>query len=124
VEVTCEIVLPEPPEEVWTALTDTERLEEWFANDVELEVEEGASGVFRWGDGEVRVALVEEVVPGERLAFRWSDGKTGESRVVFTLVGGDHGTRLTVTETQIGPTACPGWATAVGLRTVLTAVRA
>jgi uncharacterized protein YndB with AHSA1/START domain len=124
VEVTREIVLPEPPEEVWAALTEAERLEEWFANRVELEVEEGGSGVFRWGDGEVRVALVEEVVPVRRLAFRWSDGETGESRVVFTLAGADEGTRLTVTETQIGPTACAGWATAVALRTVLAAVGA
>ena len=30
-----EIVLPAPREEVWDALTDAERLEEWFANDVE-----------------------------------------------------------------------------------------
>ena len=35
-EVKREIVLPAEPDEVWSALTDSERLEEWFANDVEL----------------------------------------------------------------------------------------
>ena len=33
-EVTREIVLPAAPDEVWEALTDPERLSEWFANDV------------------------------------------------------------------------------------------
>ena len=30
-----EIVLPAPREEVWEALTSPERLEDWFANDVD-----------------------------------------------------------------------------------------
>ena len=36
-EVTREVVLEAPVEEVWDALTDPEQLEEWFANDVELD---------------------------------------------------------------------------------------
>ena len=36
-----EITLDAPPEEVWEALTDPERLEEWFANDVEFDLERG-----------------------------------------------------------------------------------
>ena len=47
-EVTRELVLPAPPEEVWEALTDPERLEEWFANEVERD---GDALVYRWGDG-------------------------------------------------------------------------
>ena len=38
-EVTREIVLPAPREEVWAALTEAERLEEWFANEVEFDLE-------------------------------------------------------------------------------------
>ena len=37
-EIEREIVLPVPPEEAWEALTEPERLEEWFANEVELDV--------------------------------------------------------------------------------------
>ena len=40
-EVQREVVLEAPVEEVWDALTEPERLEEWFANDVELELEPG-----------------------------------------------------------------------------------
>ena len=41
-----EIVLPIPREEAWEALTEPERLEEWFANDVELDAVPGGEGVF------------------------------------------------------------------------------
>ena len=51
-EVEREIVVPEAPEEVWEALTEPERLEEWFATEVELEARPGGEGVFRWGDGD------------------------------------------------------------------------
>ena len=36
VNVEREIVVPEEPNEVWKSLTDPDRLEEWFASDVEL----------------------------------------------------------------------------------------
>ena len=78
-EVTREVVLEAPVEEVWSALTDPERLEEWFANDVELELEPGGEGTFRWDDGEERHAVVEEVDPERRFAFTWDDEATSRS---------------------------------------------
>ena len=36
-----ETVLPAGPDEVWEALTDDDRLEEWLAEDVELDPVEG-----------------------------------------------------------------------------------
>ena len=89
-EVTREVVLEAPVEEVWEALTEPERLEEWFANDVELELEPGGDGVFRWDDGEERHAVVEEVEPGRRFAFTWDD----EGRVEIELDEVDGGTRV------------------------------
>ena len=83
-EVTRELVLPVPCEEVWRALTDPERLAEWFANDVELDLDRG-DGVFRWESGEVRQARVEEAELERRLALRWWDPETPgseESEVV------------------------------------------
>ena len=41
--------------------TEPERLEEWFANDVELDAVPGGEGVFEWDNGEVRHAIVESV---------------------------------------------------------------
>jgi uncharacterized protein YndB with AHSA1/START domain len=97
-EVEREVLLDAPPEDVWEALTDPERLEEWFANDVDFDVDRG--GVFRWDDGDVRYAVVEDADPERRLAIRWWDPSGGEeSEVVFTLVAVPAGTRLVVTET-------------------------
>jgi uncharacterized protein YndB with AHSA1/START domain len=93
-EVTREIVFPESPEEVWEALTDPEQLEEWFANDVELDAQEGGEGVFRWDDGEERHATVVEAAPGERLVLDWDD----EGTVELTLQEVEEGTRLLVRE--------------------------
>lgn len=108
-EVTRELVLPAPCDEVWEALTDPERLEEWFANDVELDLGTG-EGVFRWENGEVRRAVIEDVELERRLTIRWWDPEQdgAGSAVVFTLEEAPEGTRLIVTETATGPQACAG----------------
>jgi uncharacterized protein YndB with AHSA1/START domain len=69
-----EIVVPEAPDEVWEALTEPERLEEWFASEVELDPRPGGEGVFRWGDGDERRAVVRELEEAERLVLDWDDG--------------------------------------------------
>jgi len=106
VEVVREIVFPSSPDEVWEALTDEDRLEEWFANDVELDPRPGGAGVFRWDNGEERQATVVVAEPGERLVLDWDE----EGEVEFTLEEVDDGTRLLVRETS------PEWSTALELR--------
>jgi uncharacterized protein YndB with AHSA1/START domain len=106
VEVTREIVFPETRDDVWEALTDPEQLEEWFANDVELDVRPGGDGVFRWDDGDERHATVLVVEPGTRLVLDWDD----DGEVEFTLEDDAAGTRLTVVETT------PAWSTALDLQ--------
>jgi uncharacterized protein YndB with AHSA1/START domain len=101
-----EILLPASRSEVWSALTDPEELERWFANDVELDLRPGGAATFRWGNGESRRATVTEVEPGERLSFLWDE----DGEVEFTLEDDLDGTRLTVVETS------PAWSTALGLQ--------
>ncbi len=101
-----EIVLPAPREEVWEALTDPERLADWFANDVDFDLRPGGGASFRWSNGEERTATVTEVDPERRLAFEWDD----EGEVEFTLDDDVDGTRLTVVETA------PAWTTALDLQ--------
>jgi len=101
-----EIVLPSPREEVWEALTDPRRLEEWFANEVDLDVRPGGGASFRWSNGEERRATVTEVDPLHRLAFEWDE----DGEVAFTLDDDADGTRLTVVETA------PAWSTALDLQ--------
>jgi uncharacterized protein YndB with AHSA1/START domain len=101
-----EIVLPASRDEVWEALTDPDRLAEWFANDVDFDLRPGGGASFRWSNGEERSATVTEVEPERRLAFEWDD----EGEVEFTLADDVGGTRLTVVETA------PAWTTALDLR--------
>jgi uncharacterized protein YndB with AHSA1/START domain len=105
-QVEREIVVPESPGEVWEALTEPERLEEWFASEAELDARPGGAGVFRWGDGEERRAVVREAEEAERLVLDWDDG--GE--VVVELEETDGGTRVRIRETS------PEFTTALGLR--------
>ncbi len=95
-----------PREEVWAALTEPERLEDWFANDVEIDLRPGGGASFRWSNGEERHATVTEVEPERRLAFEWDD----DGAVEFTLDDHPDGTRLTVRETV------PAWSTALDLQ--------
>ena len=111
--MTREIVFPVPPDEVWGALTDPEQLEEWFANDVELDPREGGAGVFRWDDGAERHATVVEAEPGERLVLDWDD----EGTVELTLEEVEEGTRLLVREST------PEFSTALELRAQFTQER-
>jgi uncharacterized protein YndB with AHSA1/START domain len=107
-----EIVLPAPREEVWEALTDPDRLADWFANDVDFDLRPGGGASFRWSNGEERSATVTEIDPERRLAFEWED----EGEVEFTLADDVDGTRLTVVETA------PEWTTALDLQASALAV--
>ncbi len=106
-DVRREIVFPSEPAEVWEALTEAERLEDWFATEVEFDPSPGGRGVFRWGNGEERAATVEEVDPERLLTLRWEDDG-GE--VEFTLEPVPEGTRLVVVESS------PEWSTALELQ--------
>jgi uncharacterized protein YndB with AHSA1/START domain len=99
-------VLPASREDVWDALTDPERLEDWFANDVDLDLRPGGGASFRWSNGEERHAIVTEVDHERRLSFTWDD----EGEVELTLDDDADGTRLTVVESS------PSWSTALELQ--------
>lgn len=104
-EVTREVVLPTTREDAWEALTEPERLEQWFATEVELDLREGGAAVFRWGDGDVRRAEIVTVEEEERLVLRFDD----DGLVDLRLAEDDAGTRVSVRETS------PSWSTALEL---------
>lgn len=105
-EVEREITVPAAPDEVWESLTEAERLEEWFANDVELEPREGGSGVFRWDDGDERRATVRELDEERRIVLDWDEGGS----VAIELETVEDGTLVRVVETA------PDFAPALELR--------
>jgi len=104
-EIEREILFPASPEEVWEALTEPSRLEEWFATEVELDLREGGAAVFRWGDGDTRHAEVVTVEDEERLVLRFED----DGVVDLRLTDDEEGTRVLVRESS------PQWGTALEL---------
>src|SRR6478752_5306219 len=95
-EVEREIVVPEDADEVWESLTDPERLEQWFATEVELDARPGGAGVFRWSDGDERHAVVRELEEPERLVLDWEDGGS----VAIELESSETGTIVRVVESS------------------------
>ncbi|HET9120270.1 MAG TPA: SRPBCC domain-containing protein [Solirubrobacterales bacterium] len=102
-----ETLIEASPDEVWEALTDDDRLEEWLAPEVELDPHEGGEIAVRDGDEE-RTGTVETFEEGERFAFTWSRPGEGESFVQFTIEAVPAGTRVTVVETPMAM-ALAGW---------------
>jgi uncharacterized protein YndB with AHSA1/START domain len=94
VEVTREVVLEAPLDEVWDALTDPAQLEEWFTE-----------------DGEERELVVEEVETHRRVAYTWEEG-----HVAIEIEEVEKGTRVVVTETGE-----PGWNAVFSLRAIVHA---
>jgi uncharacterized protein YndB with AHSA1/START domain len=85
-------------EKAWRALSDTEGLSSWLADEVELEVREGARGRLRWRSGEERLVTVEEVREHRCLALTWCEPGGESSLVELTLDDVPGGTRLVAIE--------------------------
>jgi uncharacterized protein YndB with AHSA1/START domain len=87
--------LPDPPAVVWGALTERERLRDWFPCDVIVEGGEwkvGAGISFPFPPEVIEMTLSGEVLAVDEpheLAFTW-----GEETLRFELVPHDGGTRL------------------------------
>jgi uncharacterized protein YndB with AHSA1/START domain len=81
---------------------------------VELDPVEGGEIAVRDGDDE-RNGTVETLEENERFAFTWSRPGEGESYVEFTIEALPGGSRVTVVETPVGPTAMAigGWGLAL-----------
>ena len=113
-EVVREIEIAAEPEDVWAALTDARQLEEWFANDVELDPRPGGRGVFHWDNGESREAEVEAVEEGERIVLRFDD----DGLVDLQVVPSEGGSVVRVSENA------PSWSAALEIRAMaLCAIR-
>jgi uncharacterized protein YndB with AHSA1/START domain len=96
-----EVILPVAREVAWRALSDADGLSGWLADEVELDIREGASGTMRWHGGEQRRVSVEEVKEHRRLALHWCEPGGEPSLVELTLEDAAAGTRLTVIEVPL-----------------------
>ena len=94
-----EVILDAERQEAWSALRD---LESWLAEEADIELHEGATGELRDADGKARQAVVEEVLPGRRIALRWWADDEDPTIVELTLDDAGEGrTRLVVVELPV-----------------------
>ena len=114
-----EIVIDAPADVVWRTITEPAQIAEWFADEVELDLQPGGHGTLVFTDHArsqptTAPLIVETVEPPTRFAFRWShpvDELPVEGNsvlVTFTLhAEGAERTRLRVVETGIDTIGWP-----------------
>ncbi len=101
VAVRREVIFAVDRDTAWASLVDPAELAAWLADEVQLEIEVGAEGWLRWGDGEPVRATVEEVAERRRIVLRWSDPEGPETIVELALDDVPGGTRLVVLELPV-----------------------
>ncbi len=108
--VTFERTLPFPPAEVWSALTEPERLGEWLAQAV-LEHREGGAVGFDFGEGGVCGGRVLVFDPPIALEYEWDFPNEDRSVVRWELraTDGERSTHLTLVHSLLGPDVVPGY---------------
>ena len=100
------------PEEVWSALTEPERLGRWLANVVELDLRVGGRLLLVWkeGDDDQRTdGRVREVEPGRVLELDWAYPGEPDSVARFELRPDGDGTLLVLDHRGLPPAAIAGY---------------
>jgi uncharacterized protein YndB with AHSA1/START domain len=84
-----------PAGELWSALTDPDRMARWLGATVTLNPAPGGAIRLRWEGGEEMDGEITAFEPGRLLAFTWREpGLGGDSAVRFELRPGEERTLL------------------------------
>jgi uncharacterized protein YndB with AHSA1/START domain len=82
---TIEIELQASPEEVWRAITEADRIAEWFAPDVKVTPGLGGSIYVGWGPGMGGEAPIRVWEPGKRFGWVQGEGTEAAQDVTFEI---------------------------------------
>ena len=105
-----------PADEVWQALTDKDKMKQWYFDLDDFKAEVGFEFQFSGGKDDkiyLHLCKITEVVPGEKLAYSWRyEGYPGYSVVSFELFPEGDTTRLKLTHDGLDsfPTSDPNFA--------------
>ncbi len=91
-----------PVAKVWEAITDKDKMKQWYFDLAEFKPEVGFEfhfyGKGNDGTGYKHLCKITEAVPGKKLAYSWKyDGYPGASVVTFELYDEGDKTRLKLT---------------------------
>jgi uncharacterized protein YndB with AHSA1/START domain len=95
-----------PVAKVWEALTDNDKMKQWYFKLADFKAEVGFEFEFTGGDPKgtqyLHKCVVKEVIPNKKLAYSWRyDGYEGDSLVTFELSEEASGTHVKVTHTGL-----------------------
>jgi uncharacterized protein YndB with AHSA1/START domain len=98
------------PDELWSALTEPERLTRWLANVAELELRPGGRFLLVWQeDGQQTDGTVLDLEPGRVLELGWTYPDEPDSAVRFELRPDGDGTVLVLDHRGLPPRAIAGY---------------
>lgn len=91
---------------VWQALTDPEKVRQWYFDIPGFKAEVGFEFEFTAGETGGKqyrhLCRITEVIPEKKLAYTWRyDGYPGNSEVSFELAPEDNGTKVTITHSGL-----------------------
>jgi len=90
-----------PIDKVWQAITDKDKMKEWYFDLEKFKPEVGFEFQFTGGTEEnkfLHLCKITEVIPGKKLTHSWRyDGYPGESFVTFELFDEGNKTKLKLT---------------------------
>ncbi len=94
-----------PADKVWQAITDKDKMRQWYFDLKEFKPEVGFEFQFSGGSKEktyLHLCKITEVITGRKLTHSWQyDGYPGESFVTFELFPEGDKTRLKLTHAGI-----------------------
>lgn len=98
--VIVERIVKAPIEKVWSAISDTKEMKQWYFDLAEFKTTVGFEFRFSGGPPEkqyLHICTITEVIPGKRLTYNWRyDGYPGISYVTFDLAAEGGTTRVTL----------------------------
>ena len=127
--VIIEQVLDAPVEKVWNAITDKNKMKQWYFNIPDFKPEPGHEFQFEAGAENkmyLHLCKITEIVPNQKLSHSWRyDGYEGNSHVTWELFAEGNKTRVKLTHEGLEtfPTSNPdlakhnfiaGWTDIVG----------
>lgn len=94
-----------PVHKVWEAITDNDKLKQWYFDIAAFKPEVGFTFEFYGSkDGKkfLHLCRVTEVIPNQKLSYTWKyDGYPGESLLTFELFAEGDKTRLVLTHSGL-----------------------
>jgi len=100
-----ERTLKAPIQKVWEAITDKNKMKEWYFDLPDFKAEVGLEFRFYGGPDDrqyLHICEVTEVVPNQKLTYSWRyDGEPGISYVTFELIDLGLSTKIRLTHSHL-----------------------